>query len=282
MQEFFDFFLFGYIQRALISGISIAIMCSLIGLFLVLRKQSLFGDAISHMAFGGIAIGTYLNIYPFWTAIIFSASSALVINKIRYYTKLNSDSMIAVLLSFGLGIGVTLISISDGFSVDLFSFLFGSILLVSYEDVLMTVGMAIIVTSIIGLFFKKLIYVTFDEDQAKISGLHVEQLDYLFIVLVAVTVIVSMKLVGILLISSLIVIPNIASLMLNQGFKRTLFISIIISACSVFFGIILSYYFNTAPSGMIVLLSVGIFIAVIISKYFYQNINIFSNTSRVK
>ena len=145
-----------------------------------------------------------------------------------------------------------------------------------------TVGMAIIVTSIIGLFFKKLIYVTFDEDQAKISGLHVEQLDYLFIVLVAVTVIVSMKLVGILLISSLIVIPNIASLMLNQGFKRTLFISIIISACSVFFGIILSYYFNTAPSGMIVLLSVGIFIAVTISKYFYQNINIFSNTSRVK
>lgn len=282
MQEFFDFFLFGYIQRALISGISIAIMCSLIGLFLVLRKQSLFGDAISHMAFGGIAIGTYLNIYPFWTAIIFSASSALVINKIRYYTKLNSDSMVAVLLSFGLGIGVTLISISDGFSVDLFSFLFGSILLVSYEDVLMTVGMAIIVTSIIGLFFKKLIYVTFDEDQAKISGLHVEQLDYLFIVLVAVTVIVSMKLVGILLISSLIVIPNIASLMLNQGFKRTLFISIIISACSVFFGIILSYYFNTAPSGMIVLLSVGIFIAVIISKYFYQNINIFSNNSRVK
>lgn len=282
MQEFFDFFLFGYIQRALISGISIAIMCSLIGLFLVLRKQSLFGDAISHMAFGGIAIGTYLNIYPFWTAIIFSASSALVINKIRYYTKLNSDSMVAVLLSFGLGIGVTLISISDGFSVDLFSFLFGSILLVSYEDVLMTVGMAIIVTCIIGLFFKKLIYVTFDEDQAKISGLHVEQLDYLFIVLVAVTVIVSMKLVGILLISSLIVIPNIASLMLNQGFKRTLFISIIISACSVFFGIILSYYFNTAPSGMIVLLSVGIFIAVIISKYFYQNINIFSNTSRVK
>lgn len=282
MQEFFDFFLFGYIQRALISGISIAIMCSLIGLFLVLRKQSLFGDAISHMAFGGIAIGTYLNIYPLWTAIIFSASSALVINKIRYYTKLNSDSMVAVLLSFGLGIGVTLISISDGFSVDLFSFLFGSILLVSYEDVLMTVGMAIIVTSIIGLFFKKLIYVTFDEDQAKISGLHVEQLDYLFIVLVAVTVIVSMKLVGILLISSLIVIPNIASLTLNQGFKRTLFISIIISACSVFFGIILSYYFNTAPSGMIVLLSVGIFIAVIISKYFYQNINIFSNTSRVK
>lgn len=282
MQEFFDFFLFGYIQRALITGISIAIMCSLIGLFLVLRKQSLFGDAISHMAFGGIAIGTYLNIYPFWTAIIFSASSALVINKIRYYTKLNSDSMVAVLLSFGLGIGVTLISISDGFSVDLFSFLFGSILLVSHEDVLMTVGMAIIVTSIIGLFFKKLIYVTFDEDQAKISGLHVEQLDYLFIVLVAVTVIVSMKLVGILLISSLIVIPNIASLMLNQGFKRTLFISIIISACSVFFGIILSYYFNTAPSGMIVLLSVGIFIAVIISKYFYQNINIFSNTSRVK
>ncbi|MDX1371602.1 MAG: metal ABC transporter permease, partial [Nitrososphaeraceae archaeon] len=140
MTDLFELLSFAYIQRSLITGISVAIISSLIGLFLVLKKQSLFGDAISHMAFGGIAIGTFLNIYPIWTAIIFSASSALAINKIRNYTKLNADSMVAVLLSLGLGIGVTLISLSDGFSVDLFSFLFGSILLVSLEDMLLILG----------------------------------------------------------------------------------------------------------------------------------------------
>jgi zinc transport system permease protein len=264
MTDLFELLSFAYIQRSLITGISVAIISSLIGLFLVLKKQSLFGDAISHMAFGGIAIGTFLNIYPIWTAIIFSASSALAINKIRNYTKLNADSMVAVLLSLGLGIGVTLISLSDGFSVDLFSFLFGSILLVSLEDMLLILGII--------LFYQKFIYIAFDEDQAKISGISVQKLDYLFTVLVAITVIVSMKLVGILMISSLIVIPNITALTFNQGFKTTMIISILLSIFSVFFGIILSYFFNLSPSGVIVLLSVGIFLSVISLKYFQKKI----------
>ena len=195
-----DFFSYGFIQRALLSGLIVAITCPLIGIFLVLKRQSLFGDAISHMAFGGIAIATYLNIYPIWTAMGFSIAAALVITKIRHSTKLPSDSMVAVMLSLGLGVGVTLVSLSDGFSVDLFSFLFGSILLVSYEDIFQIVFVAIIVVSIIMVYYKKFIYIAFDEDQAKISGINVEKLNYLFTVLVAITIIVSMKLVGILLI----------------------------------------------------------------------------------
>ncbi|MDR4511246.1 MAG: metal ABC transporter permease [Nitrososphaeraceae archaeon] len=272
MTDLFELLSFAYIQRSMITGISVAIISSLIGLFLVLKKQSLFGDAISHMAFGGIAIGTFLNIYPIWTAIIFSASSALAINKIRYYTKLNADSMVAVLLSLGLGIGVTLISISDGFSVDLFSFLFGSILLVSLDDMLLILGITVTVSIIIFSLYQKFIYIAFDEDQAKISGISVQKLDYLFTVLVAITVIVSMKLVGILMISSLIVIPNITALTFNQGFRTTMIISILLSIFSVFFGIILSYFFNLAPSGVIVLLSVGIFLSVISVKYFHKKI----------
>jgi len=272
MTDLFELLSFAYIQRSMITGISVAIISSLIGLFLVLKKQALFGDAISHMAFGGIAIGTFLNIYPIWTAIIFSASSALAINKIRYYTKLNADSMVAVLLSLGLGIGVTLISISDGFSVDLFSFLFGSILLVSLDDMLLILGIAVTVSIMILLLYQKFIYIAFDEDQAKISGMSVQKLDYLFTVLVAITVIVSMKLVGILMISSLIVIPNITAITFNQGFKTTMIISILLSIFSVFFGIILSYFFNLAPSGVIVLLSVGIFLSVISVKYFHKKI----------
>jgi zinc transport system permease protein len=267
-----DFFSYSFIQRALLSGLIIAIICSLIGIFLVLKRQALFGDAISHMAFGGIAIGTFLNMYPLWTAMGFSIAAALVIAKIRQTTKLPSDSLVAVMLSFGLGIGVTLVSLSDGFSIDLFSFLFGSILLVSYEDIFQIVFVAILVVSVIKSYYKKFIYIAFDEDQAKISGIHVEKLNYLFSVLVAITVIISMKLVGILLISSLIVIPNITALLFHRGFKQTLLFSIILSTSCVFAGITLSYYYNLAPSGMIVLLLTSGFIIAFLGTNLYPRI----------
>jgi zinc transport system permease protein len=265
-----DFLSFGFIQRALFSGLIVAITCSVIGIFLVLKRQSLFGDAISHMSFGGIAIGSFLNIYPIWIAMGFSIAAALAIAKIRQSTKLPSDSMVAIMLSLGLGIGVTLVSLSNGFSMDLFSFLFGSILLVNYEDILHIVFVGIIVVSIIMVYYKKFVYIAFDEDQAKISGIHVEKLNYLFTVLVAITIIVSMKLVGILLISSLIVIPNITALLFNKGFKKTLLFSIILSTSSVFGGIILSYYYNIAPSGMIVLLSTSGFIIAFLARNLYS------------
>ena len=158
-----DFLSYVFIQRALFSGLIIAITCSVIGLFLVLKRQSLFGDAISHMAFGGIAIGTFLNIYPIWTAMGFSIVTALAIAKMRQSTKLPSDSMVAVMLSLGLGVGVTLVSLSDGFSVDVFSFLFGSILLVSLQDIYPIIIVAIIVVSIIIVYYKKFLYIAFDE-----------------------------------------------------------------------------------------------------------------------
>jgi zinc transport system permease protein len=267
-----DFFYYGFIQRALLSGLIIAITCPIIGIFLVLRRQSLFGDAISHISFGGIAIGTFLNIYPIWTAMGFSVAAALGITKIRQSTKLSSDSLVAVMLSLGLGIGVTLVSLSNGFSIDLFSFLFGSILLVGYEDILQVVFVAIIVVSIIMLYYKKFLYIAFDEDQAKISGIQVERLNYLFTILVAITIIVSMKLVGILLISSLLVLPNISALLFNKGFKKTILYSIALSTSSVFIGIVLSYYYNLAPSGMIVLLSTMGFLMIFTIKNFYYRI----------
>jgi zinc transport system permease protein len=255
-----DIFSYGFIQRALFSGLIIAITCSFIGLFLVLKKQSLLGDAISHMAFGGIAIGTFFNIYPIWTAMGFSIVTALAITKIRQSTKLPSDSLVAIMLSLGLGVGVTLVSLSDGFSVDVFSILFGSILLVSLQDIYPIIIVAIIVVSIIIVYYKKFLYIAFDEEQAKISGIKVEKLNYLFTILVAITIIVSMKLVGILLISALIVIPNITALLFNRGFKKTLVISLSLSTFAVFAGIVLSYYYNLAPSGVIVLLSATSFI----------------------
>jgi len=263
----FEILQFGFIQRALISGIAVAVSCSVIGLFLVLRRQSLYGDALSHVAFGGIAVGLFTNIYPIWTAFAVSILASLGMTKLRESTKIPGDSAVAVLLSAGLAVGVVLIGLSGGFSLDLYSFLFGSILLIGYNDQLMIVVLSSIILAIMYKIYRKLMYIAFDEEQAKVSGIDVTKLNYLFIVLAGLTVIASVRLVGVLLISSLIVIPNITAMMLGKGFKKTLLISIFIAVLSVISGILISYVMNLAPGGTIVLISVGVFLAVTIIKY---------------
>jgi len=263
----FEILEFGFMQRALITGLAVAVTCSVIGLFLVLRRQSLFGDAISHVAFGGIAIGLFINLYPIWTAFIVSIFGALGITKLRESTKIPPDSAIAVLLTSGLAVGVVLIGLAGGFTLDLYSFLFGSILLVSPQDTLTILVLSAAVLSIISVIYRKLLYVTFDEQQARVSGIQVTNLNYLFIVLASITVITSIRLVGVLLISSLVVIPNITAIMFGKGFKKTLLISFLIAVYSVLGGIIISYYLNLAPGGTIVLMSIATFFATLIAKH---------------
>ena len=263
----FEILEFGFMQRALITGVAVAVTCSVIGLFLVLRRQSLFGDAISHVAFGGIAIGLFINLYPIWIAFIVSIFGALGITKLRESTKIPADSAIAVLLTSGLAVGVVLIGLAGGFTLDLYSFLFGSILLVSPQDTLTILILSAAVLSIISVIYRKLLYVTFDEQQAKVSGIQVTNLNYLFIVLASITVITSIRLVGVLLISSLVVIPNITAIMFGKGFKKTLLISFLIAVYSVLGGIIISYYLNLAPGGTIVLMSIATFFATLIAKH---------------
>ena len=261
-----EIFQFAFMQRALITGTAMAILCSIIGLFLVLRRQSLFGDAMSHVAFGGIAFGLFVNLYPIWTAFIVSVLAALGITKLRESTKIPPDSAIAVLLSSGLALGVVLISLSKGFNLDLFSFLFGSILLVGFQDEITVLVLSFAIVLIIFFSYKKLMYITFNEEQAKVSGLDVSKMNYLFIILSSITVITSIRLVGVLLISSLLVIPNITAIMFGKGFRKTALISIIIAVCSVEIGIVLSYVLDIAPGGAIVLVSIIIFIIIISVK----------------
>jgi zinc transport system permease protein len=262
----FDILQYGFMQRALLSGIAISIMCSIVGLFLVLKRHSLFGDALAHVAFGGIALGLFTGVYPILTAYVVAILSAVGVNKLRESTKIPPDSSIAVLLTSGLAIGVILISISGGFTLDLFSFLFGNILLVSNEDLIMILITDAIVVPIIYVLYKRLMLIVFDEIQAKVSGLNVTWINTLFIVLASITIIASIRLVGVLLISSLIVIPNITALLLGKGFKKTIFISCAISVFSVVFGIVAAYYVNLVPSGTIVLTMVSMFIVTIIVK----------------
>lgn len=255
----FEILSYGFMQRALVSGIAISLMCSTVGLFLVLRRHSLFGDALAHSAFGGIAVGLFLGIYPMWTAFIVSILSALGLTKIRQRFQISGDATVAILLSSGLAMGVILISLAGGFTVNLFSFLFGSILLVSLDNTILILGLAGSILVVILLLYRQLAYATFNEEQAKVSGIQVEKLNYLLVVIAGITVVSSMQLVGILLTSSLIVIPNVTAMLFSRGFKQTAILSMIFAVFSAVIGILTSYIFNIAPGGMIVLISILLF-----------------------
>jgi len=256
-----DILYFSFMQKAIISGIAIAILCSVVGLFLVLRRYSLFGDAVAHSSFGGIAAGLLIGVYPLWTAYLVSLASALVITKIRQKFDISGEAAVAVLLSSGIAVGLILISLSGGFTTDIFSFLFGSILLVSTENTILILALTGSILIVILLLYRDLIYSTFNEEQAKVSGIPVEKINYLIVFIAGITVVTSIQLVGILLISALFVIPNVTAIMYRRGFKQTVLVSISFAVFSVVTGIILSYVFDITPSGAIVLLLIAIFAA---------------------
>ena len=257
---------YGFMQKALIAGIAVGLICSFMGTFLVLRRYSLFGDGIAHVAFGGISVGLFLGVFPLWTAFIVSIFGGLGLQKLRQSTKISGDSAVAVVLVSGLAVGVILVSSSGGFSVDLFSFLFGSILLISQEDTIMILALSAGIIATLTIMQKQFLHLTFNEEQAKLAGMRTTLLNYAFVVLASITVVTSMRLVGILLISALIVIPNITAMQFGKGFKKTVFISMSISVISVVSGILVSYFLNVAPSGTIVVIAVGILVGTLLLK----------------
>ena len=267
-----------FMQRALISGIAISISCSLIGLFLILKRFSLFGDAMSHVAFGGIALGLFLKSNPIWVSLIVSIIGALAIIKLNSSKRIYSDSSISVLLSLGLAMGLVLISLSGGFSIDITSYLFGSILLVNTEETLSTILLSVIVITFVIFYYKKLIYLVFNEEQALVNGINTVILNILFITLATIAIVMSIRLIGVLMVSSLLIIPNVSSLLLGYGFKKTILFSICFSLISVILGIILAFEWNITPSGMIVITSAGIFFGVNVLKLFSSKIKIKTET----
>jgi zinc transport system permease protein len=253
---------YGFMQKALVAGIAVGIICSFMGTFLVLRRYSLFGDGIAHVAFGGISVGLFLGVFPLWTAFIVSIFGGLGLQKLRQSTKISGDAAVAVVLSSGFAVGVILVSASGGFSVDLFSFLFGSILLISNEDLIMILAISSGVIATLVVLQKQFLHLTFNE----LGGLRTTLLNYAFVILASITVVTSFRLVGMLLISALIVIPNITAMMFGKGFKKTVGISLGISVFSVITGILVSYYLNVAASGTIVIIAVGILVGTLILK----------------
>jgi zinc transport system permease protein len=247
------------------AGALIAVLCSIIGVFLVLRRMALLGDGLAHISFGGIAAGIFFGFYPLLSALAFSVLAAMGIQKLKHM-KVYSDAAIAIFFSFGLSLGVVLISLSHGFNADLFSYLFGSILAVSETDILLILGAGAATLAVLWLFYKEFFYITFDEDSACASGIPVERLNTILIVLTAVTIVLSMRIVGILLVSSFIVIPASTALLLCRSFRQTIVTAALIAAASVLAGLLLAYYFDLAAGGAIVLALVGVFSVALLYK----------------
>lgn len=248
----------GFMQRSLLAGVLVGSACSLMGAFLVLRRQSLFGDGIAHVAFGGIAAGFFTGVFPLWTTFAAAIAGGIGLQRLRSYAGISGETAVAVVLVTGLAAGVLLISYGGGFSTDLFGFLFGNILLVGGEDLTIISITSIAVIAVILPLRGQLLHAAFSEEQARVSGVHVTALNYLFVAIAAVTVVASMRLVGMLLISALVVLPNVAAMSLGLGFARTLAASAAISATSVVTGVLISYYLDLAPSGAIVAVALSI------------------------
>jgi zinc transport system permease protein len=256
----------GFVQRAFIISIIIAILSSVLSIFIVLKKISLIGDGLAHTAFGGIALGYYLNFIPLWVAGVTVVLGSLGITKAIRSTRISSDAAVAVFLQLGLAGGIVLISVARGFGVSLESLLFGSVLLVDYSQIIIATAVAAITLGILFLFFKEIVYVTFDETQARAAGIRTWFFDYLISVLSGIIVIVAIPIVGILLISSLLVLPALTSIQIAKSFRQTVILSPIIGLLTVTVGLLLSLIINSAPGGTIVLTGIAILAVVFIAK----------------
>lgn len=254
------FWSYGFFQRALIAGTFIAIASALLGIFLILKRDSMIGHGLAHISFAGIALGLYLNLMPLAVAMAVAAITALAMMRLKETAGLYGDTAIAIFSSAGFALGILLVTLAKGFNVDLFGYLFGEILAIETLEVWISVILAVSVIFIVVIHYPRFMYMTFDRESAKASGLKVEKLDILLTVLTAVTVVLGMKIVGILLITALLVIPAAAGLQLASSFKQSLIISSFVALFSVLAGLVLAFYFDFPASGTIVILSFALFV----------------------
>lgn len=261
-----EIFQYDFMQRAIIAGLVIGIISPLIGTFLVLRRLSFIGDTLSHTTLAGVAAGFLAGFYPVITGMIFAVLAALGIEQLRKVYKHYEELSMPIMMSTGIGLAVVLISISDGFKVDLFSYLFGSVIAVTSTDLITIVILAIAIILTVLILYKELLYLSFDEEGARLSGIPYQKVNLIFTILVALTIASSMRIVGILLVSSMMTIPVATSLQLSNSFKQTLFYSILFAELAIIIGLFTAYYFDLASGGTIVLVSVSILLIILLVK----------------
>ena len=268
IEELIKIFSYSFMVHALLIGVAVAISSSFIGPFLVLKRFSMIGHGLSHVAFAGIAIGLLLNTAPLLVAMVIVIGVSIFILKLNETAKLQGDAAIGLTAAVAMALGTVLASIGGGFNVDLFDFLFGSILINTFQEVVLALVFSLFTTVTVILLYHDLFAMTFEEDYALVSGIKTRQLNTILAILVGVTVVIGIRAMGTLLISSLIIFPTIIAMQFSQGFKRTIIIATVSSVTIIVFGLILSYFLEW-PSGSTIVILYGV---VFLTVYVYQRI----------
>lgn len=253
--------------RALIAGVIVAAIAPLMGNFLLMKRFAMVADTLSHVALAGIAIGLLTGAQPVLVTVLLTVITAILIERISNKQKMPAETILSLFMPGGLAIALVLISLSNGFNSNLFSYLFGSISTVSSEEIYLIAGLGLVSLLLVKKFYKQLLFTCFDEEGARLKGVKVELVNLLLMVLTAVTVSLTMRVVGALLVSALMVIPSVAAMRVGKSFKQSFAFSILFAILSVLLGLIGAFYFNLPAGGAIVLVSLIIFaIASLISK----------------
>lgn len=256
---------YAFMQNALLVSVFIAILCPCIGVFLVLRRYAMIGDTLSHASLAGITIGLLFDQSPVLGAFVFTSVCGALIEFLRGYFKKYTDLILAIVLSFSVGVAITIIS-SGKLHANADSFLFGSILTVTRADTYMVMILSFISVLALIFLYHQLIYIAYDEEAAKVAKVPVRPINYVFSILVASAIAVSIRIVGVLVLSSMIALPVATALQFGRGFRVTLLLSVFFSVIDIMSGLFFSYYLNVAPGGFTALVSVFVLVAVLLVK----------------
>lgn len=249
----------GLFLRALLAGGGLALACGLLGVFLVLRRDAMISHGLSHVAFAGVALGLALNLLPVIFSIAVCLAGSLLILRLKEQARLPGDTAIALLSSGGLALAVFLMSIKKDFGAELMAYLFGDILAIAPYEVYLGLGLALVVSAGIFLNLPGLIFMTFDREAASVSGLALGRLDRLLVMMSAITIVLGLRIVGLLLVTGLTVIPAASALQLGRNFRQTMLLSSLFSLMSILGGIVLAYVLNLPASAAIIFLALLIF-----------------------
>ena len=250
-----------FIVRAILVGTLVSLCAALLGVSLVLKRYSMIGDGLSHVGFGVLTVATAFGATsPLYIAIPCVTISAIILLKIGNNSRIKSDSSIALISSSALAIGVAVTSLTTGMNTDVCNFMFGSILAMSKGDVYLSVISSIIIAVLFIVYYRKLFVVTFDENFAKASGLKAGRYTNIIAVLTALIIVIGMRMMGVMLISSIIIFPALTSMRIFKNFKSVVISSGVISIVSFLIGIYLSYLYNISTGAMIVIVNLVLFI----------------------
>lgn len=258
---------FTFMQRALIVGIPVALCAALLGVSLVLKRYSMIGDGLSHVGFGALALAAALNFAPLQVAIPIVIVSAFFLLRISQNSKINGDGAIAIVSSSALAIGIVVTSVTGGLNTDLYSYLFGSILALSHEDVILSLILCAVVLFIYVFFYNKIFSVTFDESFSLATGTNAKVYKMVIALLTALTVVLGMQIMGTLLISSLIIFPGLTAMRVFKSYRSVVISAAVQSVVCIVAGLILSFYTETASGATIVCVNLFCFVVFSIIGY---------------